>query len=182
MKPIYLIVLLFSFLFMSCDYVNQRPQAVSDSGVAKATVKVQTDADGQTIEQKNVMERIKRDNIPGSIKHLYIISGISGQVLIYSTVKGKVTSSGKRLTPGTVVGNAESANRYYYNYVKIAGTTFLTNEIIGDDGTFGSSIEYLYWFDAKGVYHQHYKGGNELLHITDQPMSVKSVVLNMESN
>ena len=181
MKPvIYCIALLFSLLVMSCNQLT-RPQATSDSGVVKASVQVQTDANGQTIEQKNIIERYKRDNMPGSIKHLYIISPISGQVLLYSTVKGKVTSSGKRLTPDQVVGDGQSNSRYYFNTVDINGRTLLTNEVLSDDGTYGGSLPYLYWFDSKGVYHQHYLGGNEMLHISDQPLNVKSVILNLET-
>ena len=180
MKPIYLVVLLFAFIAMSCDQLPRR-QATSDSGVTKATVQVKTDVDGQTIEQKNYTERIRRDNLPGSIKHLYVISSMSGQVLLYSTVKGKVTSSSKRLTPSTVVGDGRSETKYYFNFIEIAGRSYLTNEVLGDDGTYGSSAEYLYWFDSKNVYHQHFRGANEMLHISDQPLNVKSVVLNLET-
>ncbi len=176
---IVMVMLSLSVLFVSCGDFT-KPTAVSDSGVTKATVNVTTNVNGKTIEQENYIERIRRDNLPGSIKHLYVISSTSGQVLIYSTVKGKVTSSGKRITPSTVLGDGQSASTYYFNYVQIADNIYLTNEVLGDDGTYGSSIEYLYWFDSKGVYHQHYKGANEMLHISDQPLAVKSIVLNLE--
>src|SRR5256885_1001889 len=75
----------------------------SASGVSKATVHVDVDpTTGMTTEQSNIRNRLVEDNKPGSVKHLYIISPDSGQVLIYSTVRGKVTSSGKRLSPRTV--------------------------------------------------------------------------------
>src|SRR6185503_6965090 len=35
-------------------------------------------------------------------------------------------------------------------------------------------------WDTKGVYHQHYVDGGQILHISDQPLAVKSIVLNME--
>ena len=175
-----MIMMSLAVLFTSCGNIG-RQVGVSDSGVSKASVQVQTDVSGQTVEQKNYIERIKRDNTPGSIKHLYVISSMSGQVLLYSTVQGKVTSSGKRLTPGSVIGDGQSpAGNTFFNYITIAGQTYLTNEVLGDDGTYGSSIEYLYWFDSKGVYHQHYRGANEMLHISDQPLAVKSIVLNLE--
>ena len=99
----------------SCEMSSS--QAVSDSGVKKATTTVVTDQNGYTSEQKNIIERYKRDNLPGSIKHLYVISDASGQVLIYSTVKGKVTSSGKRLTPLTVEYNNATGATNYVNIV-----------------------------------------------------------------
>ena len=87
-------------LFVGCDFGNteyKEPQ--SKSGVTKATVKIKTDENGFTVEQKNIGRRLKIDNESGSIKHLYIVSSYTGDVILYSTVKGKVTSSGKRLNP-----------------------------------------------------------------------------------
>jgi hypothetical protein len=130
-------------------------------------------------EQKNIKKRLEKDNEIGAIKHLYVISAYSGQVLIYSTVDTKVTSSGKRLTPKTVIGNGFE-NNGNSNYVNIGGTSYTTNELIEDDGTFGSSIEYLYWFDKRRAYHQHYISGGQIIHISDQPLSVKNIVLNLE--
>lgn len=177
----HLILCLLTLLMVSCNTPSipvQDPQ--SDSGVTKAEVQVQTDASGLTIEQKNIQERYKRDNTPGSIKHLYIISAYSGQVLIYSTVKGKVTSSGKRLNPTSVVDATSGYSRTYGFNVNIGGRNCRTTEVLQDDGTYGSSIEYLFWVDTKGVYHQQYVTGGMLLHISDQPISVKSVIINME--
>ena len=148
-------------------------EAQSRTGVSIAPAQsVQTGSDGLTVEQRNIKDRIKMDNTPGSIKHLYVISAYSGQVLIYSTVRGKVTSSGKRVSPTQSAGTGFS--------VPIGSGTMVTNEVLQDDGTYGSSTEYLYWWDSKGTYHQHYVQGGQILHISDQPMAVKSVVINME--
>lgn len=154
---------------------------MSNSGVKEAKVTVKTDGSGNTIEQKNIAERYKRDNDFGAIKHLYIISSYSGQVLLYSTVKGKVTSSGKRLTPISVVDNGGQyiTNSYGFD-VNIGGHSCRTTEVLQDDGTYGSSIEYLFWLDSKDVYHQQYITGGMILHVSDQPLSVKSVVINVE--
>jgi hypothetical protein len=160
------------------DGCNGNPP-VSSSGVSKATVKVPTGTDGLTAEQRNVAERLKQDNAPGSIKHLYVLSAYSGQVLIYSTVKGKVSSSGKRLTPTTVNGGYNGG--YYGGFeVDIGGNKVYTNEVLQDDGTYGSSDPYLFWWDTKGVYHQHYIQGGQILHVSSEPLAVKSVVINME--
>lgn len=162
-----------------CDEVSAT-QPVASSGVAKATAKVATDLSGHTTEQNNVLERYKRDNLPGSIKHLYIISAYSGQVILYSTVKGKVTSSGKRLTPTTVAVNSGEYHAHDGIDINIDGKNYETGEVLQDDGTYGSSVEYLYWFDSKGVYHQQYITGGMILHISDQPISVKNVIINLE--
>lgn len=153
----------------------EEPQ--SDSGIRKASVRVTTGADGLTAEQRNVGERLVEDNKPGAIKHLYVISAYSGQVLLYSTVRGKVTSSGKRLNPTTATTYCNGTT--YYSPPKAAG--FYTNEMIQDDGTYGSSVEYVFWWDSKGVYHQHYVAGGQILHVASAPIAVKSVVLNLET-
>ena len=163
-------------LFLLCACRSYEQQLVSRSGVKKADVQIHTGQDGLTTEQRNVMNRIKMDNLSGSIKHLYVISAYSGQVLIYSTVQGKVTSSGKRLTPSTVTVNSFSNGIA----INVGGKPEYTTELLGDDGTYGSSMEYLFWFDAAGKYHQHYVNGGQIVHISDQPLTVKSVTINME--
>lgn len=145
----------------------------SRSGVNPAEIKIKTGADGLTTEQRNIKERLTEDNKPGSIKHLYVISAYSGQVLIYSTVRGKVTSGGKRLTPTTVGEGSQFSVRFGENL-------HYTHEVLQDDGSYGHSMDYLYWWDTKGVYHQHYVAGGQIVHVSNQPLSVKSIVINME--
>lgn len=135
----------------------------STSGVKKATADVKVQSNGLTVEQNNIKDRFEMDNLPGAIRHLYVISPYSGQVIIYSTVKGKVTSSGKRLT----------SNEVEYRVMGQGANPL--GPRIGDDGTYGSSGSYLYWWDTKGVYHQHYLG-NEILHIADQPMRFDAII------
>ncbi len=117
MKKVFSLLLVVLSL-LSCGIASQQS---SDSGITKATIHVKTDADGHSIEQKNIMERLERDNDPGSIKFLYIISSFTGDVLQYSTVRGKVTSGGKRLSPKTVnaAQSAGSSNVTGYNVVNI---------------------------------------------------------------
>lgn len=160
------IVLVF---LLSCNFGGQQK---SDSGVEKATVQVKTDAQGHTTEQLNIIERLKRDNEVGSIKHLYVVSSYSGDVLEYSTVKGKVTSGGKRLSPRTVNGS-NCGNYSHYNYVEINGIKHTTDEVLDDGGAYGDSGSYLYWFDAQGNYHQYYPSGGTYLHISDRPLRVR---------
>ncbi|MDP3506960.1 MAG: hypothetical protein Q8T09_03145 [Candidatus Melainabacteria bacterium] len=170
------LTLLIGGLVVSCSGSYQPEQPKSASGVTKLNVKVQVDpTTGQTIEQSNIAKRLKLDNAVGSIKHLYIISPSSGQVLLYSTVKGKVTSSGKRLTPNTI-----NSSTYGFE-VNIGGEKHYTSEVLQDDGTYGNSSEYIYWFDAAGRFHQHWFTGGQIIHLSDQPIAVKSVVLNLET-
>lgn len=164
----------------SCE--SQAPP-VSSSGVTKADVKVPVGANGLTVEQQNIHDRLLKDNEPGSIKYLYIISQYTGDVLMFSTVRGKVTSSGKRLTPVTVNGHWTTDNNNICGSgfaVNIGGGWYCTSEVLQDDGSYGSSSEYLYWFDSKGVYHQ-LGVASSLWHISDQPMAIRHTVLNLDT-
>ena len=176
MKKLILITVLSLSLIGCRDFVT--PEQKSDSGVSKAHIKVKTNPDGTTIEQRNIMERLKRDNEIGSIKHLYIISSFTGDVLQYSTVKGKVTSGNKRLSPKTVNGNGfeNSGNN---NDVFIGGTKFNTDEVLDDGGSYGDSGNYLFWFDAQDNYQQYYPSGGTYLHISDKPLRIRKANLTL---
>jgi competence protein ComGC len=164
-----------------CDSYKNPPK--SASGVKKITPKIRTDAEGFTVEQKNIFNRYNEDNSPGSIKHLYVISAMSGQVIIYSTVKAKVTSSGKRLSPyGVVAQDGQYVSNAHEGIpVKIGGQTYYTTEVLQDDGTYGHSIPYVYWWDSRGIYHQHYISGGQVVHVSSKPIVVKNIILNMEA-
>lgn len=165
-------IIIFSAIlsFLACGIADT--QQHSDSGVAKATTAVQTDANGRTIEQENIIERLKRDNQPGSIKHLYIISSYTGVVLQYSTVRGKVTSGNKRLSPKTV--NGDGLNRSTNNnWVAIGNNSYTTDEVLDDGGAYGESGNYMFWFDAAGNYHQYYPAGGTYVSICDKPQRIK---------
>jgi hypothetical protein len=153
------------------------PQQSSASGVEATSVAVPTQSNGLTVEQQNVRDRLIMDNKPGSIKHLYVISAMSGDVLLYSTVRGKVTSSGKRLSPYAI--NGYEGGGFAVPGLSNGQYTVRTTEVLEDDGTYGSSIDYLYWWDAKGVYHQQYVTGGEIIHISDQPLRVSKVLINL---
>ena len=178
---VWLVVCVIGLCAVGCD-LEPKGQPESTSGVSKAEVEVKTGADGLTVEQRNIKARYDLENKPGSIKHLYILSAYSGQTIIYSTVKGKVTSSGKRLSPYEVgCGDGQYTDRENQGIpVRIGDKIYRTPEVLQDDGTYGHSIPYLYWTDSKGVYHQHYLSGGQILHISDQPLAVSEVIINME--
>ena len=167
-----------------CLTPDAPPVPVAASGAKKADADIQVGSDGLTVEQRNIKTRIELENKPGSIKHLYIISAMSGQTILYSTVAGKVTSSGKRLTPTTVEGVAGCGPDYSVCpgwAFTVNGKTAYTREMLQDDGTYGSSIEYVYWFDVRGAYHQHYISGGQIVHLSDQPIAVKDIIINIEA-
>jgi hypothetical protein len=172
-----------ALLLAGCDQQPARNENVkSTSGVSQTTVQVQTDANGHTTEQRNVMRRLDEDNKAGAVKHLYVISPDSGQILLYSTVDGKVTSSGKRLAPRTVAAqDGEYVSGEMAGIpVNIGGSTRRTTEVLEDDGTYGDSVPYIYWWDTKGIYHQHFFTGGQIIHVSSEPITSKAIVLNLE--
>jgi hypothetical protein len=176
-KPIIMAVALLAATAQnSCE--NDNVESAS-SGIQAKRTQVQTDQNGWTIEQKNIALRLKMDNTPGAIKHLYVISPMSGQVILYSTVRGKVTSSGKRLAPRTVATNSQYTPRGMV--VDINGNNKETAEVIEDDGTYGDSVAYIYWWDSRGIYHQHFFTGGQIVTVSDQPLPVHNVLINLEA-
>ncbi len=173
MKKIVLLIVI--LVVAGCSVQQNEPE--SASGVKRVKTAVKLQVNGLTVEQKNVENRLDEDNKIGSIKHFYVISAYSGQVIIYSTVKGKVTSSGKRLTPYSVESNGEISDGFSLRIGEWKGNT---TEVLQDDGTYGHSEPYLYWWDTRGIYHQHYVSGGQIIHMSSQPLVVKGIIINME--
>lgn len=171
-----LLALVFVFFLYGCS--EKTPEPATSSGVTKVESNVEVGSNGMTLEQSNIVKSYEVENKPGAIKHLYVISPYSGQVLIYSTVKGKVTSSLKNLYPSQL----HNARGYVHGAYKVTvgNTEARTFETMNDSGTYGTSDAYLYWWDVQGRYHKHFVTGGQILHISDQPLAVKNVVINME--
>lgn len=176
----YLFTLIAAMFFFGCDEMETH-QPVSTTGVSKATATVVTQANGLTVEQENIKRRIEMENQPGTMKFLYVISAMSGDILLYSSVKGKVTSSGKRLTPSSVFTSDPYQSNRWGNAIAIGGHWQLTSEVLQDDGSYGSSIEYLYWWDTQDRYHQHYVSGGQVVHISDAPIGARKAIINLDA-
>jgi hypothetical protein len=167
-------------LLSGCE---SQPVETAIDSPKRVQVKVKTDSDGLTVEQKNISRRLTEDNKPGAVKHLYLISPYSGQAIMYSTVNGKVTSSEKRLTPKTV---GCTGGEYVYRENRGIAValpnegTKNTPEVLGDDGTYGDSYQYIYWWDTKGRYHQVIPG-NCIVLITDKPLVTNKVTIDLRN-
>lgn len=168
---------------LGCDEIAPTRPPKSTSGVQQTTVEVPTDSHGKTAEQRNIAKRLVEDNRPGAVKYLYIISAYSGQVIFSSIVDGKVTSGGKRLTPTTVAAiNGEYIGEQHEGIpVEIDGRRRRTPEVLQDDGTYGHSGEYLYWWDTAGRYFQYYITGGVVPLISSEQLAVHQVIINVSA-
>lgn len=157
---------------------------VSESGVRRHSVTIQPNpATGRTTEQENIAERYTQDNKAGALKHFYVIAPKSGRVVLYSTVQGKVTSGGKRLTPRTTIDKydcGKDCTHYEGQRIILDGLEYITTDLMQDDGTYGSSAPYFYWFDANGRYHQHFFTEGQIILISEQPLAGRQVIFNAD--
>ena len=134
---------------------------------------VKKQANGLTLEQNNIVNSYKIENRLQAVKHLYVISPYNGSVLIYSTVQGKVTSNAKSLTPRQTHNPSTKT-------ITIHGDEYRITQMMNESGTYGESKpNYIYWWDTKGVYHKHFVTGGQMIHISDQPLPVRDIVINL---
>lgn len=92
----------------------------------------------RSLERENIRQRLLLSNDPLTLQWIYPMS--AGRVIGRFPVKGKVTSGSKRLTPSTI---------------QDTGTYDETGELPDEAGAYGSSVDYIFWFDPSGELHQH---------------------------
>jgi hypothetical protein len=170
------IISLVMIALSGCETLAPTPDG---NQVGKVEVNVAVGSDGLTAGQRNAVDKLAEDNKVGAIKFLYIINAISGDVLFYSTVAGKVTSGGMRLEPNTIVGTGGYGDHNLYGFT-YKGGTYYTEELIQDDGTYGTSAPFIYWFDTNHIYHQVYVNTSSLILVNSQPLAIKSSAINLD--
>ncbi len=165
-----------SFVGCSDNHSSEKTSSGITNTTALSRLDVKTNADGLTLEQANIVRSYEVENRPGAVKHLYVISPTTGKCLIYSTVDGKVTSNTKSLIPSKVHADSRSNGLY----IKIRGNTEEVTDIMNESGTYGTSVpNYIYWWDVQGRYHKLFITGGSLVTISDQPMPIREIVLDM---
>jgi len=120
-------------------------------------------------EAKSINARIEMMDNPNLIGWIYWLSW-DGKVVLHEAVKGKITSSGKRLEPRT---NNWSINEYSGG-----------QEVVQTDGTFGSSDQYVYYLTVEGIYRQWsglYAYSTQPFVVSDQYMAAAEVDLELEA-
>lgn len=116
------------------EAANNKTKQSERAAAAAASIDFSANA-----EIDNIKNRLQLTSNPGAIGFVVLLNE-AGQPILYTSVKGKITSSGKRLTPPV---------KFWSTYE--AG---LVAEAPSDEGTWGSSDPYIYFWDVNGVYHQ----------------------------
>lgn len=169
-----------STLVASCTSGSGAPpstEQVSTSGAHSMNIgqqfQIPVNGKGNTIEQQNIIDRQVVTNDHSKILWIHLVD-MNGRIYLRTPVRGKVTSSGKRLEPSSVAagGVSDPAQGTYHLYGTKTPEGMRTSERLQIDGTYGSSDAYIYWFDPRGYYYQ--KGDGYIL--SDMPINTKAPV------
>ena len=137
---------------------------LEDSNKNAQTLKAKEAADSivfsENAEIENIKNRLKLTSNPGQIGYILLLN-YAGQPILYTTIKGKVTSSSKRLTP---------PDRY-----SSLGPNGFIRAGASDEGTYGNSDSYVYFWDQNGRYFQwsgQYLYSDQPIRVTIEPLVV----------
>ncbi|UQN10414.1 hypothetical protein [Deinococcus sp. QL22] len=116
-------------------------------------------------EIENIKKRLELTSKPGALGYIVLLNQ-SGQPVAYHAVKGKVTSSGKRLTRTDERWSTSSSIGY--------------RPAASDEGTFGSSDPYIYFWDVSGRYVQwsgQYLYSDQPIRLRVEPLVISAPVV-----
>lgn len=124
----------------------------------------------ENAEIDNIKRRLELTADPGKLGFIVLMNQ-SGQPILYEGIKGKVTSGGKRLTRPDAVQTWGNGNGGTSGVVRAGGS---------DEGTFGSSSQYIFYWNTAGVYRQWSEG----YLYSDQPirLRIQPLVIGVEAD
>lgn len=119
---------------------QQQGQALTEQAYAQqaAAVPYPVDQLKDSLERRNLRERLIRTNKPEAVGYVYLLS--FGKPLGYYVVKGKVSSTQSQMTADQSVG------RYCDN----GSCSFATVSAPGDDGSYGANESGIFFFLSSG--------------------------------
>lgn len=141
---------------------SQKEQQAAAAKKAAESVKIVSNA-----EIDNIKKRIELVSKPGLLGYITLLNE-AGQPIFYTAVKGKITSSGKRLTPKVKQWKIDRGN---WNGTALGPAP-------SDEGTWGSSSPYIFFWTPGG---QYFQWSGKYLY-SDKPMRlrVEPLVVNVQ--
>lgn len=118
-------------------------------------------------EIANIQRRIELTANPGLLGYIVLFNE-SGVPIMYETVRGKVTSSGARLTPPDRTQQISTGGNN-------GGQHSVVRQAPNDVGTWGSSTPYIFYFTQAGEYRQwtgHYLYSTQPIRLRIEPLVV----------
>lgn len=94
-----------------------------------------------SLERKNLAERLLRYNNPSKISYIYLLAPNGSTVVSYFTIKGKVTSNDSQMTTSALV------DKYCYS----GDCSFETVPAPEDDGSYGGNEPGIFFFTTDNV-------------------------------
>ncbi|GJD31465.1 hypothetical protein PMNALOAF_2724 [Methylobacterium adhaesivum] len=129
----------------ACNVPASPAPTVKNAQAKKAAEAANSITFVENAEIDNIKRRIEQTSRPGAMGFVILLNQ-SGQPVMYEGVKGKITSGSKRLTdPTSIVRKVQPGN---------AADTYLATPAPSDEGTFGSSGEYVFYWNQNDEYRQ----------------------------
>lgn len=107
----------------------------------QAAVPYPADQLKDSLERRNLVERLLRTNQANKIGYVYLLS-FSGQPLGYYTIKGKVSSTQSQLTTDQLV----------YRFCASGSCSDNVVTAPGDDGSYGANEDGVFFFTTENAY------------------------------
>ena len=156
-----------------CEPTTAPKAQVKQTQSEKAKQVAETIRFTENAEIDNIKKRLELTSQPGLLGFVAVIN-MAGAPVMYTCVKGKITSGSKRLTRPWDV--------YYGDKGQFYGD-FITDSP-SDEGTWGSSSPYMYWWTCGDQYiqtSQNYIYSDKPFRLTQQPLiAVDSATLKAE--
>ena len=167
------VILMTIFALTSCGtYEPPTLQGVGGANqVTDLGFRIPKNAQGNTSEQQNIIDRLKVTTDSTKVLWIHLIA-LDGKIINRMPVARKVTSSGKRLEP-IIAGSSAEYGMNFPRFTGVDGNIYETTEFIQPDGTFGSSDNYIFWFDPQHRYHQWGTAGGLGYLLTDYPIDLR---------
>ena len=121
----------------------------------------------ENAEIDNIKKRLELTSNPGQIGFILLLNE-AGQPTMYASVRGKITSGSKRLTSPDGVKRTDCGSGYVCDTIVNAPS---------DEGTYGSSDPYVYFWTTEGQYIQttsKYIYSDKPIRTTIKPLVVTS--------
>jgi hypothetical protein len=144
-KNIFLAVAAIASLGLAaCSEVSAPTAPVKQTQAAKAAAAANSITFSENAEIENIQRRLELTSNPGQIGFVLLMNEM-GQPVAYMSVKGKITSGSKRLTSPESVIRGDFCGEYNCARIGVAPS---------DEGTYGTSGEYIYFWTNDGQYVQ----------------------------
>lgn len=163
-----LIILVAALWLSACVQETPKAQQTKVAEAAKAAAAANSITFTENAEIENIKSRLKLTSNPGLLGYVVLLNEM-GQPVMYTGVKGKITSGSKRLTASWQLARVDCGQ-------------YLCDKDVpspSDEGTYGTSGEYIFFWTPSGQYIQW--NGKYLY--SDKPfrLSVQPVVVSVEA-